>query len=182
MVFIDHEHRIIVIENPKSGSTTLIKSLELALGVKIPRTSMKVIHATSEDARKMFSEHWDQYLKISTVRDPFERFVSSALMRAHVARYDINHIESGSPVDIDKLKENFKKYKYTYCFCRPQQQYTSGMDVLVRVDHFQEDFDALCDRLGKPRITVPHMNKNQSEEPLVDTTTLKRIYDEYVLW
>ena len=55
MVYIDHLNRIIVIENPKSGSTTLIKCLELILGLSISRkTPNHIIHTTSEDAQKMY--------------------------------------------------------------------------------------------------------------------------------
>jgi hypothetical protein len=182
MVYIDHTHRIIVIENPKSGSTTLIRCLDLVLGLQIPRTlPIKIIHTTSEDAQKMYSEYWNDYLKISTIRDPFERFVSSALMRAHIARYDIQHIECGTPVDTNKMKEYFKKYKYSYCYCRPQECYTSGMDVLISVDNFQDDFDKLCDRLHFPRIIVPHLNKKQSGELVVDISIMKSIYNEIKL-
>ncbi len=40
--------------------------------------------------------------------------------------------------------------------------YTTGMDVLIRVSHFQEDYDKLCNMLNVPKIQVPHLNKNSN--------------------
>lgn len=38
MVYVNHEYRFIVIENPKSGSTTLLDALSKSLGINISRT------------------------------------------------------------------------------------------------------------------------------------------------
>ena len=95
MVYINHEHKIIVIENPKAGSTTLVNSIETALGVTISR----------------------------------------------------------------KFRNN----------------YTTGIDVLVHIDNFQEEFDNLCDRLNIGHIVVPHLNKNQSS--YITDPSLKELFD-----
>ena len=161
MVYIDHRYKLIVIENPKSGSTTLLKCLEESLNIKISRkTSIKRIHLQSHEAREEYKDYWDTYLKVSTYRDPLERFISSALISGVIAKYDISHLEHGTPLDIVKLENFYKTNKDTYCYCVDQCMYTTGMDFLVRVSHFQEDYDKLSDMLKVPKIQVPHLNKN----------------------
>ena len=163
MVYINHRYKIIVLENPKSGSTSLIKSLEKSLNVSI-RSNInrnKNIHMTSFEAQKEFAEYWDTYTKITTVRDPLERFISSVLMTGNIARYDPDHLQHGTPLNIEKLENYYIKDKC--CYCRSQNDYTTGMDILIHIDNFQKDYDFLCDKLGIPSIIVPHLNKNKNK-------------------
>ncbi len=55
-------------------------------------------------------------------------------------------------------------------FTRPQiailRDATSGtlvIDFLLRFEHLQDDFSVLCDRLGKPRQALPHVNASQRQ-------------------
>jgi len=36
-------------------------------------------------------------------------------------------------------------------------------DFLVRFEHLQDDFNVVCDRLGKPRRALPHLNGSQRQ-------------------
>ncbi len=178
MVYINHQYKIIVLENPKSGSTSLVKSLEKSLRVIIRSNinRIKNIHMTVDEAKHEFAEYWDTYTKITTIRDPLKRFISSALMRSHIARYDISHLEHGTPLNIEKLENHYIKNKDSYCFCRSQDEYTTGMDILIHIDHFQEDYKNFCDKLGIPSIIVPHLNKNKNKiETDID---FKKIYNK----
>jgi hypothetical protein len=45
---------------------------------------------------------------------------------------------------------------------RPQTHWIpDGVDFLGRVESFQEDFDRLCDVLGRKRVRLPHENKTK---------------------
>ena len=58
MVYINHEYRLIVIENPKSGSTTLIDVLGQSLKQKILRkTKLAFIHMTAREAKELYREY-----------------------------------------------------------------------------------------------------------------------------
>jgi len=176
MVYINHEYRLIVIENPKSGSTTLVDTLGQSLKLKIPRkTKLAVIHMTSKEAKELYKKYWDTYLKVTTYRDPLKRFISSSFMPAAIANYDISHIEHNTPLDTVKLEQFYKNRIDNYCFCRRQTDYTDDMDFLIRLDNFQEDYNLLCDRLGIEKVNVPVRNKN-TRDPLVDTDTMKEVY------
>ena len=176
MVYINHEYKIIVIENPKSGSTTLLDALSKSLGVDISRKSRcNYIHLTSADAKKDYLDYWDSYLKVTTYREPFKRFCSSILMRNHIAHFDIEHIETGSPINFNKFIKHYQQNKEMCCFCKSQEQFTNGVDHLIDVDNFQEDFDKLCDKLCVPKIIVPHLNKNY--KTAATSSQLRAVFD-----
>jgi hypothetical protein len=165
MVYINHRYKIIVLENPKSGSTSLMKSLEKSLNINI-RSNVnrnKNIHMTSFEAQKEFAEYWDIYLKITSVRDPLERFISSVLMTGNIARYDPEHLQHGTPLNVESIVKYYIKNKDKCCYCRSQNDYTTGMDILINIDNFQEDYDSLCDKLGILKISIPHLNKNKNK-------------------
>jgi hypothetical protein len=177
MVYINHEYHFIVIENPKSGSTTLLDVLGRSLGITIPRkTRLRVIHMTVNEAKLEYSQYWDIYLKISTYRDPIQRFISSSFMSATVAHYDISYIEHGTPLDLSKLETFYLKNKSDYCYCRPQSDYTDNMDYLIHLDNFQEDYNILCTKLGIPTVSVSVLNKNPKLK-LYKLGQMKSLYD-----
>lgn len=176
MVYINHEYHFIIIENPKSGSTTLLDALSKSLDVDISRKSRcNYIHLTSQEAKKDYSEYWDSYLKVTTYREPFKRFCSSVLMRNHIAHFDINHIEKGSPINFNKFLKHYQENKEKCCFCKSQEQFTNGMDYLINIDNFQEDYNTFCDKLGIPKIKVQHLNENKNKK--INVNLLKSIYN-----
>lgn len=183
MVYINHDYRFIVIENPKSGSTTLLDVLGRSLGLTIPRkTRLRVIHMTVKEAKLEYGCYWDLYLKISTYRDPIQRFISSAFMRVAVAHYDISYVEHGTPLDLVKLETFYLKNKSDYCYCRPQTDYIAEMDYLVHLDNFQADYNRLCVKLGIPTVSVPVLNKNpkldkKSKNNLYNLDQMKSLYN-----
>ena len=116
---------------------------------------------TAQEAKHEFAEHWGTYLKITTFRDPLERFISSMLMTGNIARYDPAHLQYGTPLNVDAIEKYYIKNKDTCCYCRSQDDYTTDMDILIRISHFQEDYNSLCNKLNIPSITIPHLNKNK---------------------
>ena len=58
MVYIDNQHNLIFIENPKSGSTSIYKALNQVLGNNFSRDSPReAVHQTSEEVRKLVGEN-----------------------------------------------------------------------------------------------------------------------------
>ena len=83
MVYINDKHQFIFIENPKSGSTSVLKALEKSLNTSIKRGVPKKAHLTCEQVKEMYPDKWEKYLKVSTFRDPFERWCSSMNCKQH---------------------------------------------------------------------------------------------------
>lgn len=198
MVYINHEHRLIFIENPKSGSSSILKAFDILFGknnksfphnikkINELRMSPKSSHQTVEQVRKTVGETvWNSYLKVSTWRDPFSRFVSSSNFDIHQTRINLS---SGDT--------NFKKYqthltndisdgrfsrltktewRMNCPFCIPQSAFTEGVDVLLRMEHLQSDFDLLAARFGIQSCVLKTVNQN-TKEPIYTPDELVELY------
>ena len=65
MVYINNQFKFIFIENPKSGSTSILKTLEKALKVKIKReSSPSMAHLTVNQVKSKYPDKWNNYLKV----------------------------------------------------------------------------------------------------------------------
>ena len=171
MVIIDAKHKLIFIENPKCASSTILAALTEVLGTNYIRKHVlpHAAHITSRQAQEKFGpEIWAEYLKVTTSRDPFSRF-RSAITSTHHWRY--GNFRSNEGI-IDHLKNNVG------CpYCIPQEEFTDGMDVILRVDTLQQDFDALCVRLGVPSTTLLVKNISSKTTSQAETERIERLYE-----
>jgi hypothetical protein len=125
-------------------------------------------HMTSDEAKKKLGpEIWKSYLKVSTYRDPFLRFVSSA-----------NFIH---PIDLDitgfaEHVKNVRNDTIQCVYCKDQNEFIKDMDFLIRLDYMQDDFNVFCDKIGlKTNYKLLKANMGL-EKPFYDVEDLKRIY------
>jgi hypothetical protein len=159
MVYINDRFAFIFIENPKSGSTSILKALSLSLGVPIKRTpELQNAHQTCDQLKELYPEQWKEYLKVTTYRDPEERFRSSANYPRH---HQLRGIRT-----FNQLKEHINnQYPYSclkpFCqYCIPQSEYLKEIDFIINLDTIQADFDLFCQRVGIPSVKVELINRN----------------------
>ena len=107
----------------------------------------------------VLSPDWAQrdpsYFVFSAVRNPFDRLVSSwKYLRSTRDRPLLDCLRHPPSEGHD--------YRH---FTRPQidilRDPASGLlitDDLIRYERVQQDFDRICDRTGKPRQPLPHLN------------------------
>ena len=145
MVFINDQYRLIFIENPKSGSTTVYKTLEKILG-SCPRKNPEQAHQTCEEIEKEYPDKWKSYLKVSTYRDPYRRFCSAVNYPKH---YDSTY----------NSIETFLKHQNNKCvYCKSQSEFTNGCDMIIKLETIQQDFDRLCKMIGVKSIKLERQN------------------------
>ncbi len=148
MVYIDNEKRLIFIENPKSGSTTIIKALEKVLNKTIIRKTPEEAHLTCKQIKEQFPQEWKNYLKITTFRDPYRRFCSSVNYPKH---YNGNY----------NSIEEYKKHRETNkgcVYCLPQEEFTEDCDYIINLQTIQQDFDKLCHKLEVKSVKLERRN------------------------
>lgn len=68
---ISHKHKIIFIHVPKNAGTSVTSLPELSF------EDTKNGHRTALNAKKAYSDFWENYLKCCIVRNPWDRFVSN---------------------------------------------------------------------------------------------------------
>ena len=173
MVYIDDQHNLIFIENPKSGSTSIYKALNKVLGNNFSRDSPReAVHQTSEEVRKLVGENkWKHYLKVTTLRDPFKRFCSSCNFPRHHSMKNITDFES-----LEKHIRQVKEKKIKCYYCEPQEKFTENMDFVINLENIQKDFDTLCKKLNVTTTKIEHLNHNKLK--LFCNEQLKQLYEK----
>ena len=163
MVYINDEYRFIFIENPKSGSTSILRALEKSLDVKIKRYfNPDLVHLTCDQVKRLYPDKWKSYFKFSTFRDPYERYCSSM-------NYELHNF-----IDYDKHLARPMGCVY----CKLQEEYTTGCDFIIHIDNIQEGYNKICETLKLNSVIVENRNKNTSVKRF-DETELYLLFDEF---
>jgi len=154
MVYINHEYKFIFIENAKSGSTSILNALSNSLNIKINRTPhLQNAHKTCDEVKKeVGDEIWKTYFKVTTFRDPVERFKSSANYPRH---HELRGIKT-----FTSLKEHIKN-PGSCQYCIPQSEFLKEIDFIIYLNNIQEDYNIFCERIGIPVTKVKIINKNE---------------------
>ena len=163
MVYINDQYRFIFIENPKSGSSAILKGLEKALKIKINRGSPKQAHLTGDQVKNMYPDKWG-YLKVTTQREPFQRFCSSINYEPH----RLNHC-----FNLEQLQKHLKNPNGCV-YCKPQSEFTKECDFIIDMNNSQSNFNDFCKRVGLP-VTQLTM-ENKSKKKFYTTEQLSTIY------
>ena len=152
MVYINDEYKFIFIENPKSGSTSIIRTLSKSLGVPISRTPFLTnAHQTCDQIKEGFPDKWRDYLKVTTYRDPIKRFKSSANYYRH---HQLRNIKS-----FDDFKQHLLAPGECQ-YCLPQSEFLKEVDFIINIDTIQEDYNTFCIKVGIPPVQIKTLNKN----------------------
>ena len=176
---ISHEHKFVFIHIPKCGGT----SIEWAFNAW-------------NDSDNFFvgsgRQHWflDQiikanpeskgYVSFAFIRNPFSRIESEYKYAKEESHNNCNHIKSDSPLNLS-FKEFCKDLEYNldhYCYHFHEKSlcdYLLNADGSEKVNHigrlenFQKDFNLICEKIGIPKIKLPHAFKSHN----------KKCYTEY---
>ena len=159
MVYINDQYRFIFIENPKSGSTSILKALSESLNIPINRTPhLQNAHQTCDQIKQSYPDKWDEYLKVTTWRDPYNRFCSSV-------NYPRHHHLRGL-CNFEQMKQHIERqYPYDtlkpFCqYCISQEKFTDGVNFIIKTDSIQEDYNQFCLKVGIPSVPIKNINTN----------------------
>lgn len=178
-MYINHDYRFIFIENPKTGSTSLLQAFEKTFGVKIPRDP-KLSHLTVEEVRRLGVVP-SGYTWISTRRDPFKRWCSCMNYELHGGRYETdqgNLIKVQDYDTFEKLEAHVMNPR-DCVWCIPQELFIEDCDIVLDLDkEIQEQWNFIHKQLGLPGEPVIVEHKNFSKgEPLFSKKQLRGLYD-----
>ena len=165
MVYINDEYHFIFIENPKSGSTSILCALEKSLGQKITREILpRTAHMTSYEIKKMYPDKWEKYFKVTTFRDPFKRFCSAVNYEKHEYTDLIEHLKCPRECP----------------YCITQDRYTRDCDFIINIDNIQQDYNTFCDDVGIKSSIIEHRNKSKKKKRF-DENYLKGVFTQLKL-
>ena len=174
-VIVSHAHRFIFFAVPKTGSQSIRAALRPQMGAgdweqakwgvskRVPIAELAAIghgHVRVAEARQWLSpEIWSSYLKFACVRNPWHRFVSCAFFKNGKQRLFAERPRAYMKLLLQtpQLTDNV--------FYRPQVDFLVdggeiAVDVVLRVENLQRDFDMVCDRLRLRRSLLPQLNQS----------------------
>lgn len=99
------------------------------------------------------NEKYNNYLKFSFVRNPYERCVSAWKYNIKMGYTSseknlLQFVRELNPTDINS------KYLNQYDF-------VNGCDFIGKYENLQENFDIICDKIGIPKQKLPHKNATE---------------------
>ena len=145
---ISHKLKIIFIHVPRTGGT----SIEMALvGKDWWDVDPDTKHIDWVKAKEVYAEYWNDYLKFSVVRNPWDWLAS--LYSSHrrggdkswsefIASPNLSGHEQESIIQSDIIG--------------------SEVDMVLRFEHLQDDFSYFCKKIGV-EVKLPHAEIGQGE-------------------
>lgn len=113
-------------------------------------------HSWAEEYYRVFGEEIKEYRIIASTRNPFDRAVSAV---AHSKRTPI-WLSGGDDLYLTKIKkirkEDFFFFANIVDMCRAGG--TVIVDDFIRLENIEDDFYGVLEKLGIPKINLPHKN------------------------
>ena len=187
---ISHGLKLIYIHPTKTGGTSIEHCLEPYFEINTPGKHCTLLEVqqmfysferyrskTFPEVKELRVNHFDKYLKVCSVRDPWSRMYS--LFKFHnFKRIRRGKISAKSPVDffnflnsmINRNPKNPIKHIlpcYDYCLSlNDKADKEFNIDLTINQSNLQEDFNNLCDKLNIPKQNLPHNNKTRKHSNL----------------
>lgn len=169
---IDHKHRLIFVHIQKTGGNSICAALQEP---DTPREK----HCTALQLRDLYGPYaWNNYLKISVVRNPWDRLVSWwSMIDAARPQFEAGKRLNKFQTFVLRRARTFEQFldcdeeivdrdgpKWIYRNQIDHLSDTAGalmVDFVCRFERIEQDFETLCrDRLKLP-IRLPHTNRSK---------------------
>jgi hypothetical protein len=150
---INHKHKCIFVHIIKTGGVSIATALEM---------QQKQCHLSSlEIMNKMGDDVWDEYFTFAFVRNPWDKIVS---------QYHYNGSKwckkyFGKVVSFEQYVVELIGKDRQYTMFEPKnlpyildKNGDCMVDFVGKFENLQEDFNIVCDNIGKKRIKLPHKN------------------------
>lgn len=95
------------------------------------------------------------YFRFSVVRNPWDRFISGWKYCATTRHKSLRDALTSLPREGHDYR-HLTRPQHTILF---DENGCLIVDYLIRFESLQQDFDQVCDIIGKPRRTLPHYNQ-----------------------
>ncbi len=161
---IDHTYRCIFIHQRKCAGTTISQ----AFGYHWLKNDESYRPYSNGVIDNNWSSRPHDYFVFSVIRNPFDRLISGWKQQKTTRDLPLEAI-------VEEWPKEFGLYNH---ISRPQvvilKDRKTGQlvtDDLIRYESLQSDFDRVCEKIGKPRIQLPHLNSSVRERGYRDYFT-----------
>lgn len=193
---ISHELKCIFIHIPRTAGSTIERSLVTQDWWKI---DAKTKHLTASQAKKIYSEYWNDYFKFSFVRNPYSRMLSMAtfgLIRkiyygdtvpftGIITNQHVNEYKNlfGSPILIEYDYRFYKREEIENERHKANSVYGNildePLDYIGKVETLEEDFKNICNTLGLKRNKLQKNSRPHAHSLSLDAKLLiNKLYEK----
>lgn len=186
-MIISKKHEFIFIHCHRSAGTTLEQKMFPLLdkgdiivgstkhGENLQRNSERWAHwkhATADMISKTYPWYWKNYYKFTTVRNPWDRVVSWFFWwngdwwkesKSKTLR-DIGAAVTN--MDFDAYVRSVFSWQTSTLFSYHRMLFTDKfeLDVVLRAENLQDDFNGICDKFNIGHVELPIINKSKLHE------------------
>lgn len=154
---INEEHKFIYIHPPKTGGTSIEKLF-------IPDADKTDVPHKHKYAEFFWQPQYSDWYRFGTVRNPWDRMVSYYCWRIkkNLPMFGKKNFEEWmefitNPSEYSQYQES--NWHFVTAI-DTQHKMLFNIENIVRFEHFQEDFDKVCEDIGLPQMELPHVNKS----------------------
>lgn len=177
---VSHKHKIILLSNPKTGSTSIRKILNPVSEIKSGITDSSLAHHLKAreaiDYLKSINIDWNKYLSITTIRNPYSRAVSNYFY-AKPDRNGLHFYEKGydkntaMSIDFnDWIKLKIEKDKY-FPGMIPYEDFCCDkfgkclVDIVIPIERIDKELPKILKKVGIIfNKKIPHTNKTSHKD------------------
>lgn len=149
---IDHEHKCIFIHQRKCAGMAVMKSFGMVPENPDYHYMNDGVLSPEYHTRPM------DYFRFATVRNPWDRFISGWLFCEGTKHRPMRDVLRSLP-RLEHDYSHLTRLQHSILYDR------AGYLVVEKTMHFeslQQDFDEVCDAIGKPRTIIERINTNDS--------------------
>lgn len=176
---ISHKYRLLFLHIPRTGGTSLTQAMRDAgtFPQKEVKISDKMINeynlSPEKKGRFVHHQQWDildrlltfeewKYTRFTIVRNPWARALSTYFLCLQANK------KYGLFPHIKKRKDFKEAVKHDGCIWGYQENWLYrnqkfAVNYILRTENLQEDFNRMCEGIGHPIITLPHLGKNKPQ-------------------
>lgn len=183
---IDHKHKCIFIHIPRTGGTSIERSIRSDWTWKNFPTEKHILAST---AKRLYKDYWNDYFKFSFVRNPWSRMVSMArfpnFYKCNITDglVDVTgYFEKFPRIEIDPRSESKDETAEKIRNAVYLNILNEELDFVGRFEELQNDFDYVCEKIGMPKKELPHLVKSKDGKHYTkyyDDTTKQIVTERY---
>lgn len=160
---ICHPHKCIFIHQRKCAGLSMMKAFGLSRE-EDSNADIEWRYLNDGVLCPEFASAPRDYVKFAVIRNPWDRFVSGWLFCEETKHLPILDVLRDLP-SAGWAHEHLTRQQTT-TLCHADDGF--AVDIVIRFEHLQRDFDQVCKIIGKPEAPMPHINATWSRRPYME--------------
>ncbi len=159
---ICHTYKCIFIHIPKTAGTTIMNAFDRNWSIYTNNKNDAFLNKSIFSPKEEWIEYalcYKDYVTFSVIRNPWDRFISGWKYCDSTKNRSLLDVLQHLPTHGHDY-EHITRLQYDRIYYKNVQI----QNFLLRFENLQQDFDILCEKIGKPKKKLNHLNKTNRYE------------------